>query len=291
MKKKRSRAPGYQEDYLLNTADFIPERQGISLHSFCHSLLMPDFRAERHTMPYILVSMVLSGGEEYVDADGDRIVRRPGDFSISDLNQDRSSRYRSKRHLERYFVLIRVNQFLRDLLDRLFPDGLPQGHAPDPVRLKRCFEDIRRVLRRRGETDDVLLGAMCFRLLREAADQFSIRPGLPAHLRLALQYIDNQFCNPGLNRTEIARAAGINVVSLGRLFRENLHRTVNHHILELRLKKGEILLAQTGLSVAEIARRCGFSYPYYFCRVFRAHSGCTPLAFRQERQKEHPPEK
>lgn len=285
MKKRRSLTPEYREDYLMNTAEFHPERPGISVHSFCHSLLMPSYRAERRSMPYILVSLVLSGGENYTSADGDRIVRKPGYLSISDLNQVHPSRFKSNLHLERYFVLIRVNRFLRELLDSLFPNGLPGGQAPDPVRLKRCFEDIRRVLRRQGETDGVLLGAMAFRLLSEAADQFPIRTGLPEPLIRALQYIDNQFCDPNLTRLDTARAAGISTVSLGKLFRENLHKTVNHHILELRLERGKRLLAQTGLSVGEIARQCGFTYPYYFCRVFREHFGCTALAFRQERRK------
>lgn len=286
MKKRRLLAPEYREDYLLNTVEFVPERQAISLHSFCHSLLMPSFRDRRSTaMPYILVSLVLSGKELFTDPDGDQGVREAGYFSISDLNQLTPSRFKNNLHLERYFVLIRVNRFLRELLDSLFPNGLPKGQAPDPVRLKRCFEDIRRVLRRQGETDGVLLGAMAFRLLSEAADQFSIRTGLPEPLSRALQYIDNQFCNPALTRMDTARAAGISAVSLGKLFRENLHKTVNHHILELRLERGKRLLAQTGLSVGEIARQCGFTYPYYFCRVFREHFGCTALAFRQERRK------
>ena len=285
MKKRRSQASDYREDYLLNTTQFNPEQQGISVHSFCHSLLLPNFRPGREPSPYILVSLILSGEENYLNADGDRVVRKPGYFSISNLNQAHHPRFRSKLCLERYFVLIRVNRFVNDLLNRLFPAGLPKTLAPAPARLKRCFEDIRRVLRKPGETDDVLLGAMGFRLLSEASNQFSPRPGLPVSLSRAMQYIDNHFCNPSLNRTDIAHAAGISVVSLGKLFRETLRKTMNDHILELRLEKGKHLLEHTGLAISEIAVQCGFSYSYYFIKVFRAHTGCTPRAYRLARRK------
>ena len=150
MKKRRSKAADYQEDYLLNTAVFEPERQGISVHSFCHSLLLPNFNSVRKPMPYILAYLVLSGEENYLNEDGDRIVRKPGFFSIVDLNQVHTPRFRRKLRLERYFVLFRVNRFLRGLLDTLFPTGLPHDLAPHPERLKRGFEDIRRVLRKKG---------------------------------------------------------------------------------------------------------------------------------------------
>ena len=84
MKKRRSKAADYQEEYLLNTAAFEPERQGISVHSFCHSVLLPNFNSVRGPMPYILADLVLSGEENYLNGDGDRIVRKPGFFSIVD---------------------------------------------------------------------------------------------------------------------------------------------------------------------------------------------------------------
>ena len=281
MKKKRWKTPDFQEDYLMNTASFAPERPGISVHSFCHSVLLPSYSLSSVPQPYLLVALVLSGEHSYINADRERIRREPGCFTICDLNKG-SSGFHSKSHLERYFVLIRANRFLRDLLDRLFPAGLPDATAPDPLRLKRCFEDIRRVLRKRGETDDGLLGAMCFRLLCEASNQFSPRPDRPESLQRALQCIDNRLDDPNLNRSDVARAAGISVSSLGKLFSQHLGKTVNRHILDLRLEKSKYLLEQTDSPVSEIARQCGFSYSYYFIRLFREKYGRTALAYRKE---------
>lgn len=280
MKKHRSSSPEYEEDYLLNTADFCPGQTEIRIHSFCHSLLLPGFRASHGRMPYIQASLILSGEEISIDPDGDRVVRRPGDFSISDLNLMNFSQFRKKLRVERYFVLFRVNRFLRSVLDDLFPAGLPKGQAPNPARLKRCFEDIRKVLRKPGETDNILLGAMGFRLLCEAAEQFSPHSDLPDPLNLALQFIDNRFCDPELTRTAVAEAAGISVVSLGNLFRTHLHTTVNHYITALRLDKAKHLLENGKLPISETAAQCGFASSCYFARVFKEKNGILPGQYR-----------
>lgn len=281
MKKHRIFSPDYQEDYLMNNSEFHPGKSGIQVHSFCHSLLLPGFRTTQGALPYIQVSLVLSGEENNVNVDGDRVLKKPGYLSISDLNQVNIPQFRKKLQVERYFVLFHVNRFLRDLLDRLFPAGLPKDYASDPARLKRCFEDIRKVLRKPGETDNVLLGAMGFRLLCEAAEQFSPHSDLPDSLNLALQFIDNRFCDSELTRTAVAEAAGISVVSLGSLFREHLHTTVNHYITGLRLEKARHLLESSDLQIAEIAKQCGFTYSYYFAAVFKAKYGIPPRESRQ----------
>jgi len=71
----------------------------------------------------------------------------------------------------------------------------------------------------------------------ESAKQFSPHSDLPDSQNLALQFIDNRFCDPELTRTAVAEAAGISVVLLGNLFREYLHTTVNHYITALRLDR------------------------------------------------------
>ena len=290
MKKRRSFSLDYQEDYLLNNSEFQPGWSGIRVHSFCHSLLLPTFTPDQYKRPFILVSLILSGEENFIDSDGDRILRKPGFFSITDLNWNKASIYRRRQRLERYFVLFHVNRFLRGVLDDLFPSGLPKGKASDPGRLRRCFEDIRKVLRKPGETDNVLLGAMGFRLLCEAAEQFAPSPGLPDALNRALTHIDNRFCDPDLNRAEIAKAAGTSVVTLGKQFKEHLHTTINHYITGLRLEKAAHLLEHTDLPVEAVSGQCGFTYAYYFARVFCQRYGRTPAKYRAEHAGKVPPE-
>lgn len=43
-----------------------------------------------------------------------------------------------------------------------------------------------------------------------------------------------------------------------------------------------LLRAEPGLSITEVAFRCGFNSSQYFASVFRAHQGCAPTAYRTE---------
>lgn len=43
------------------------------------------------------------------------------------------------------------------------------------------------------------------------------------------------------------------------------------------------LLLTTTLQVGEVAAQLGFGDAAVFCKFFRRHVGCTPLAFRRSR--------
>ena len=282
MKKLRLSNQNALEDYLMNNSEFRSDLPRIRIHSFCHSRLQPAYRPKYVSYPYISASLVLSGEDDFINADGDRILSKAGTFSVADLTRSRPRKHHNQHFLERYFVLFEVNHFLRNILDRLFPAGLPKGKAPDLIRIQRCFEDIRKVLRKPGETDDILLGSMGFRLLTEASRQFSPRIDLPEPLILARSYIDSHYCNPALTRARIVKASGISGVSLGKMFLEHLHETVNQYVISCRLEKARLQLENSGLPISEIALQCGFSYPHYFANVFKGKYGMTPGDYRRK---------
>lgn len=58
-------------------------------------------------------------------------------------------------------------------------------------------------------------------------------------------------------------------------------RTVQQWITERRLREARRLLADTDLTVAEVARRVGYRDGGYFVRRFRTAHGVTPAAWRR----------
>ena len=288
--RRKTAAETYREDYLLNDLEYRPDFPGLLVHSFCHSFLKPSWQTHRPPMPYVIVAMILSGENIYLTDDGDRVRHRESHFSIADLNVVQKNTHKLKNTLERYFILLRVNRFLRELLQSLFPAGLPQFMPSHPERLKRAFEDVRRELRKKNRTDHAQLGGMVFRLLSEAASQLPAPERKPASLVNALSYIDNRFCDRQLTRQEIASAAGISMALLDKLFRDHMSTTVNHFVTGLRLEKAKKLLTHSTLPVGEIAARCGFSYRYYFAKVFRTETGLAPLKYRSASRRNAAPE-
>jgi len=83
-------------------------------------------------------------------------------------------------------------------------------------------------------------------------------------------------------RDDIAGALRIHPAKLSRLLRARTGKSVREHLNFLRLEYAAKLLADE-LSVEEISCRCGFAYPAYFIRQFRARYGCTPGEFRRNR--------
>ena len=68
------------------------------------------------------------------------------------------------------------------------------------------------------------------------------------------------------------------MVNLG--FKKSTGRTVPQYVNELRIARACLLLAETDLTVSQIAMDCGFVSPAHFQRQFREHQHCVPLAYR-----------
>jgi transcriptional regulator GlxA family with amidase domain len=82
------------------------------------------------------------------------------------------------------------------------------------------------------------------------------------------------------SRDALARAAGITLRQLDRLFAAHLQQSVASVYLGLRLERGRKLLRQTSLPVVEVAMACGFAASSHFARVYKTRFGLTPGAER-----------
>ena len=65
-------------------------------------------------------------------------------------------------------------------------------------------------------------------------------------------------------------------------FKRDFSQTVNDYLTNLRLEQAKEMLSGGGLSVCEVASRCGFSDQSYFSKVFSKKYGKAPTDFRKE---------
>lgn len=79
----------------------------------------------------------------------------------------------------------------------------------------------------------------------------------------------------------IASAAGLSTTRLYALFRQRLHTTPHAELARLRLDAAQRLLANTELSIAEIAIRTGHADQSTLTRRMGLSRGLTPAAFRR----------
>ncbi|HXR48691.1 MAG TPA: AraC family transcriptional regulator [Candidatus Limnocylindrales bacterium] len=107
------------------------------------------------------------------------------------------------------------------------------------------------------------------------------RPGDQALAR-AEQFIQNEFARR-LSLADLAAAAGVSRQHLLKLFRLRRGNTPAHFLYERRLGVAAEQLAHTGLSLKEIAGRCGFANEFHFSRKFKHAYEKSPSGWRNER--------
>jgi len=80
----------------------------------------------------------------------------------------------------------------------------------------------------------------------------------------------------------MARAANLSRWYFSRRFRAAEGCSPWEFMLKLKMDQAATLLQNTCLTVKEIADRCGFDEPSYFCRVFRKYYRISPAKFRTD---------
>ena len=80
---------------------------------------------------------------------------------------------------------------------------------------------------------------------------------------------------------QLAQEAGLSPTALKNCFKGVYGSSIYAYLREYRLQMAQKLLAETALSVAEIARRVGYENPNKFSSAFRAVTGMTPTEYRK----------
>lgn len=94
-----------------------------------------------------------------------------------------------------------------------------------------------------------------------------------------LAVIERRIAQP-LSLRDVADELGLTPGHLTTVVRRLTGRTVVDWILDRRMAEARVLLAETDLPVADVARRVGLPDPGYFARRFRREHGVAPRRWR-----------
>lgn len=100
------------------------------------------------------------------------------------------------------------------------------------------------------------------------------------HIAAALKHIREYACD-GLDVDSILKAVPLSRSVLERRFSQILGSSPKAEILRVRLDRVCRLLAESDLSLAEVAEKAGFEHPEYMSRLFKKKMGITPGEFRR----------
>ena len=97
-------------------------------------------------------------------------------------------------------------------------------------------------------------------------------------------YINEHFREP-LTLGLLAQQLGMSKYHLSHLFSEKIGQSFLSYLSSIRLSYACSRLAETDISVTDIAEEAGFESQTTFFRSFKAHYGITPLKYRQNAQQ------
>jgi AraC-like DNA-binding protein len=143
------------------------------------------------------------------------------------------------------------------------------------------------VVHRSSEASSI---ADLFGIYRRAVDSIVEAVAHPAlakrdyGLRRTEEYIRTHYAKP-LALKDVARIAGFTDKYFSEVFHKKQGTTFERYLVEVRLERARQLLASTAgparPTLQRIAQLSGFSTSNYLCRVFKKHTGETPLAYRR----------
>ena len=93
------------------------------------------------------------------------------------------------------------------------------------------------------------------------------------------KYIDE---HDELHVSELAKYCNMSESGLYRFFRDNLDTTPIGFKNQIKVNRAVNMLKYTSASVEEISSELGFSNAAYFRKIFKSHTGKTPLKIRKE---------
>lgn len=95
----------------------------------------------------------------------------------------------------------------------------------------------------------------------------------------AITRIQNEF-ERDLNMSQLAQELGVSYSWFRHTFTAHTGLSPHQYLLEFRLVRARNLLAETELSIKEIAAQTGFEDEFYFSRLFRQKLNLTPSQWR-----------
>ncbi|BBI31196.1 hypothetical protein KCTCHS21_05950 [Cohnella abietis] len=103
----------------------------------------------------------------------------------------------------------------------------------------------------------------------------------------AIHYIHEHY-RKAITAEELAGIYSCSASYLSRLFKSQIGVGPIEYLIHVRIHKAKQFLLRSEARVQEIASSVGYEDVYYFSRLFKKHTGCSPLQFREDsRQTVH----
>ncbi|MFN8456155.1 MAG: response regulator [Anaerolineae bacterium] len=95
-----------------------------------------------------------------------------------------------------------------------------------------------------------------------------------------LNYVQQNYHNPTISLSEVARAVSLSPSHLAHLLKERMGMSYKHYLTRVRIEAAKKLLRTTNLTIQAVAEAVGYQNVTNFYRLFQRETGVTPAAYR-----------
>lgn len=104
----------------------------------------------------------------------------------------------------------------------------------------------------------------------------------PATADQIRHYIEEHYTEQ-ISLSHLASTFSYSISYLSTLFKKTFKLTPNEYIIQLRMERARTLLStDESVNIRQISELLGYSDPYYFSRLFKITTGCTPSEYRNK---------
>lgn len=107
-----------------------------------------------------------------------------------------------------------------------------------------------------------------------------LTPKATGSIEKAVAYIQNNL-HRELSIQDICRSSNLSKTLLYGAFHQRFHCTVSGYINGQRVERSMELLSKTDMSMEDISQKVGFSSASYYSKIFKKHTGISPLQYRK----------
>lgn len=115
-------------------------------------------------------------------------------------------------------------------------------------------------------------------LITQALD--ANQPNQKAHI---LSFIKDHYRDPQLSMSLLETQFSMGKTSIANYIKRETGKTFIDYVTQLKIEHAKELLVHPDMTILQISRLLGFSSQHYFSRVFKNHTGLSPLQFRGQK--------
>ncbi len=226
--------------------------------------------------------VLLHSGSMKIQINGDVLVVQPG--HVVQLMPGNEEMFAFSEDEETWHRWIAVR--IEDL-----PEGTSSYDSKHPAVLPMSEEmnrltDLLLSLQHRADSDDPVLrtlGLAALQLFPTESRRLADREKHPA-VYTTISWMKEHLAED-IALSDLASIANVSSEHLVRLFRQHENHTPIQYLWKLRVRQAIELLVHTGLTVTEIAERCGYKTSHHLARQMKKETGLTATQTRQNSWK------